>query len=206
MILQGLKEEQNFDAIVDGFADTWAHLAQDFLDSKNRGEYNSLKHGFRIQQGGFSLSFGKPGERPFPENATRNEVIDAEKNMIKLNGSEHGSLYFKAEQFVPGNKFNFRLEHHALNWNNLYHFQALSILVASIKNVKTFLLAKNNQPLEKLGFTVFENFSFLHEARLNSGIGISNFSISNGIHVGAIDSPLTDEDIRNSYEKPKSDS
>ena len=152
------------------------------------------------------MSFGKPGERPFTENATLNEVIDAEKNMIKLNGSEHGSLYFKAEQFVPGNKFNFRLEHHALNWNDLYHFQALSILVASITNVKTFLLAVNSQPLETLSFKVFEDFSFLHEARLNSRIGVSNFSISHGIHVGAIDSPLREEDIRNSYKKPKSDS
>ena len=206
LILQGLREQQNFDEIVNGFADSWRDLAQDFLDPKNRGEYNSLKHGFRIQQGGFSISFGKPGERPFSENATLNEIIDAEQHMTKLEGSEHGSLYFKAEQFIPGNKFNFRLEHHALNWNNLFHARAIHLLVASIANVKTFLLAVNGQPLGTLKLEVFKDFSFLHEARLNSGIGVSNLSMSHGIHAEGIDSPLTEEDIRNSYKKPKNDS
>jgi hypothetical protein len=204
LILHGLKHLENFEDVTNGFGDTWAEFAQDFLDSKNYDEYNSLKHGFRIQQGGFSMWIGKPGERPFPENATSNEITAAREHMAKLEGSEHGSLYFNAERFIPGDKFNYHLEQHALNWNNLYHTHALRVLVASIGNVKSFILAVNKQPLETLNFAVTSDFGFLSEAHRSSSIGVKNFSLSSAIHAAGIERALTKEDILNTYINPNS--
>ena len=41
------------------FARLWARLAHQFLNQKAINEYNSLKHGFRVRPGGFSLAVGR---------------------------------------------------------------------------------------------------------------------------------------------------
>jgi hypothetical protein len=116
LIFRGLQPLENFDAIANRFGDAWQDFAHDFLDSKKRSEYNSLKHGFRITHGGFKLWIGKPGEHPIPDKASYEEVSAAKENMLELNGSPFGSAYFVTERFIEGNKANLRLEQHAFNW------------------------------------------------------------------------------------------
>ena len=41
------------------FSKVWSHFAQDFQNANYVDEYNSLKHGFRVKRGGFSLAIGK---------------------------------------------------------------------------------------------------------------------------------------------------
>src|SRR4030042_3720148 len=41
-----------------GFASFWASLAADHLDPGLRSEFNSIKHGMRIQPGGFRMAVG----------------------------------------------------------------------------------------------------------------------------------------------------
>ena len=51
-------DKEDGKATVEGFATAWARLAADLTDENNRGEYNSIKHGFRARPGGFVLRVG----------------------------------------------------------------------------------------------------------------------------------------------------
>lgn len=68
LILKDKKEEKS---IKKHFGELWSRWAADFLGETFRKEYNSIKHGFRVTAGGFSLSIGgeiTPGVHPPQEN------------------------------------------------------------------------------------------------------------------------------------------
>lgn len=79
-----------------GFVKTWRCFASDFLNESFSREYNSIKHGLRINPGGFTLELGfteEPGVKP-PQD-----------KMFTVMSSSFGSSYLKAEKI--GN-----LKHH----------------------------------------------------------------------------------------------
>jgi hypothetical protein len=88
------------------FGRVWHRLAGLFLKESMNAEYNSIKHGLRVQAGGFSISIGAestPGERATPDQ------------MPSLGCSEFGSSYFTATR-IPPYKHHFVLTHAARNW------------------------------------------------------------------------------------------
>jgi hypothetical protein len=112
---QDTREQE--DKIKEQFAASWARFAQDFLEDKSTQEYNSIKHGFRISNGGFSLSIGKADTWGIPAPPER---------MQALGGSEYGSSFFTAERIVdhenaenitPHSKHHFRVRRCAVASN-----------------------------------------------------------------------------------------
>lgn len=67
------------------FSTLWYRFAGDYLNENLIAEYNSLKHGFRINPGGFKLMVG-------PES-TPGVAAPAER-MTSLGSSEFGSSFF----------------------------------------------------------------------------------------------------------------
>ena len=98
----GNTEDDDF--IHNSFACLWRRFAEDFLCEHTAEEYNSIKHGLRLQIGGFNLqSFVEKmhGEPPDLENWP--------EDMRSLRGSAFGSAFFVSERL--DNSFNFRLNH-----------------------------------------------------------------------------------------------
>ncbi len=118
-------EEPIRQTIVDGFARTWRGFADDFLSEDNQAEYNSIKHGFRIRSGGFSMAFRhekSPG------------VADQDAPLVSLGGSVHGTEFIRVEQSETHPE-NFRLRQVSKNWAPGNMVYGLCMLTASVRNV-----------------------------------------------------------------------
>lgn len=112
----------------EAFAFLWHRFAEEFLEEDFSKEYNSIKHGLRVKMGGFTVSIGiEPsfGVLPPPEN------------MRRLGSSQFGTTFLIKQ--VLGNKSNFRLKRHSLNWAPQKYVQALYLISISIGNILTAL-------------------------------------------------------------------
>lgn len=110
------------------FARLWRLFARDFLDEHHIDEYNSIKHGFRVAGGGFTLRVGVEDEYG---------VRAPEENMQTIGGSPFGSSYYEARPVIAEGaaKYHFRIRHSALNWRAEAMFQRLQLIAWSINNV-----------------------------------------------------------------------
>jgi hypothetical protein len=107
------------------FGDTWALLAEDYLDSTGNAEYNSIKHGMRVKPGGFWFKMESPdGGAP---------IIDSK--------SAFGSRFFSVKKLGKGG-INFHGEDTARNWSPVSLAVRTELLSVSIGNVVSFLLTK----------------------------------------------------------------
>lgn len=116
------KLEQNFSLVLRRFAD-------DFLDKKFNDEFNSIKHGFRIRAGGFTLKL-----RP----SSKNGVPIEGKDWMTITQSEYGSTY-NYEERIAENKLNIRVRQHSRNWNPENIYSALHMISICIHNIRTHL-------------------------------------------------------------------
>lgn len=117
------------------YARLWSRLAQEFLDQSYIDEYNSIKHGFRIRSGGFSLAVGVEHEYGVPPPA---------EEMRALGGSKHGTTYFKLEPIgeSKGNR-SLRSRRHSLNWCIEKTALLIQLISMSITNVTSALKISN---------------------------------------------------------------
>ena len=119
------------------FAGMWTRLASDWLEQTGINEYNSIKHGLRIQPGGFSIAVGiehEYGVEPPPEE------------MKFIGGSDFGTSFFHAEPVanaIDTSRTHFRIRRHHTNWNPQSLGQALALISMSIGNLKGFLRVQN---------------------------------------------------------------
>lgn len=163
------RDDQPIDATGTRFGKLWSRLASDFLDPASIAEYRSLKHGFRIAPGGFTLRFGlqeAPGV-PAPEAA-----------MHTIGSSEHGSSFFVSRQIVEGKKqsHHLRLGRTSLNWRPEAMALRLQLVSWSINNVVGFLRCMNGRPPESITFHRPEDpDSFDAAWRLSVGALTSNW-------------------------------
>lgn len=117
------------------FATLWNRLAHEFLDQSHIGEYNSIKHGFRIRSGGFSLAMGEESANGVPPPA---------EEMKTLGSSEYGTTYFIVEPIAKskGNR-NLRSRRHSLNWRIEKTVLLIQLAAMSIFNVISALKIAN---------------------------------------------------------------
>ncbi|MCA9951249.1 MAG: hypothetical protein KDE48_16475 [Anaerolineales bacterium] len=108
-------EKLNYE-IKELFANTWALFADDFI----AGEYNKIKHGFRIIPGGRNIKLG-------------------DKEFI---GGEFGTSWFSLTRINRTD--NYFLGQAVHNWNPDYLTRALKLISLSLQNIKAFLLHVNN--------------------------------------------------------------
>lgn len=94
---------------VDRFSGLWDALSRELIEPALVDEYNSLKHGFRVSPGGFSLAVGlehEPGTAPPPSE------------MRLLGKSEFGATFFKIETLWPEQKSrSVRSRRVSANWS-----------------------------------------------------------------------------------------
>lgn len=134
--------EEKLQWIKAGFGRLWSGFASEFVDPKNRHEYNALKHGLRPRPGGFGLAIGPQTDPSTP--------CPAEK-MISLGRSETGSSFFVLEKIGP-TKTHFRPRSVAKNWSIENTVNGLHLLAMSIENVVSFLRIEHGDPPEKCRF------------------------------------------------------
>lgn len=122
------------------FASLWQRFAADLLSEDNRIEYNAMKHGMRVSQGGFSLWVGlEPsfGVAPPPEE------------MKPVGSSKYGTSVFVAERIEDskrGSSPHFRLNRKSYNWLAESTVVALQLLSMSIQNIVGYLRVQNGAP------------------------------------------------------------
>jgi hypothetical protein len=130
------------------FAKFWSRLAHEFLDDKNIDEYNSLKHGFRVRSGGFSLAIGKQPKKG---------VEAPKEEMASLGGSEHGTTFIRLEPIgkIKNNR-SFRSRKLSLNWKLEKVILQLQLVSASIVNIVSALKIANGIKASECKFSIPE--------------------------------------------------
>lgn len=109
------------------FSTFWTLLAHEFTDQNHVDEYNSLKHGFRVRPGGFTLEIGI-------EKVSG--VSPPEEEMQQISQSDYGTTFVKIETVgnLKGNR-SVRARDVSINWK-IEKIVLLAQLVAmSINNV-----------------------------------------------------------------------
>lgn len=125
------------------FIKAWKMLASEFLNEDLEKEYNSIKHGFRVQSGGTTLSIKLDG---------------SEKASIVAH-SEHGSRYYALNDNQLMNDINIQTTQKAINWHIESLICLFEITIASIQNIKSAIKIANSE----LGEKVEVNFMTLIE-------------------------------------------
>lgn len=118
------------------FGAIWARLAHDFSDESASDEYNSLKHGFRARHGGFDLTIGQHEDAgPAPLESK----------------SEFGTRSF-ALKWLDTSKVNFCVLDAWRNWDPTSLVVRLELIAASIVNVRSYLLRRQNAGTPNIRF------------------------------------------------------
>jgi len=87
MFVNAMPESAQREGLINGFSMLWEELAGMFLDPASSDEYNAMKHGFRIANGGFQLSMSV--------NPTTGESDPFGVPMEIVGESEYGATFLK---------------------------------------------------------------------------------------------------------------
>ena len=133
-----LRDEKELLRLKGLFSTLWYRFAGDYLSEELVAEYNSLKHGFRVNPGGFRLMVG-------PES-TPGVAAPADR-MTSLGGSDFGSSFFLIEgignEADKKNTTHFRLKATSLNWDPECMAVGLRLISISLNNILAFLKSLN---------------------------------------------------------------
>lgn len=140
-----MPESTQREGLINGFSTLWEELALMFLDPACSDEYNAMKHGFRIANGGFQLSMSVSPTVEAPPRDVPMEI---------LGESEFGSTFFSIVKVgdIKGTR-SLRTVLTAVNWSaeQLTHLNKL--LYISINNLIAALRLINKwTPNEKCQF------------------------------------------------------
>ncbi|WP_232364120.1 hypothetical protein [Desulforapulum autotrophicum] len=183
-------DSQKKDMIIKGYGSLWARFASEYTDSAFSYEYNSIKHGLRVNPGGFQLAVGHediPGNPAAPEK------------MINLGGSDFGSSFFVKEKITGTPKHNFRPRRYSRNWDPIHIANRLSLISMSINNVVNWLKLINGKKPERCKFLNPENLNHLDEP-WDKFSGPSSISMDLNIDKANINTATKDEIIK-SYKR-----
>lgn len=157
------------------FAKLWAGLAHEFLEPAYADEYNSLKHGFRVRGGGFTLEFGKPLEDGSPP-----------AEMQLLGRSDFGSAFLLIEPLGTrkGDR-SLRVRRRYVNWSMERTILLCKAVHWSILNVTSALRIANGANAEECQFVrPVENVEFTRPWQHSPGVTTMTWESS----VPAVDS------------------
>ena len=121
-------ERDRYSKKIEQFGYLWNHFFKDFLDEKIDKEYNSLKHGLRVEMGGRQYLMGLPEFKGKPVENQQWRVVSQ---------SEFGTAFFISEQIdkTP----NHIVHRHSRNWHPENYFHGLMLISTSIKNILVLL-------------------------------------------------------------------
>lgn len=120
-----VKDQAKKDEITAHFATFVRSTIHDFMD---RLEYNSIKHGLRIEPGGFSLAVG------------RKETFGVEPaEMQSLGGSDYGGSFLVLDPVSPAHKCDYFVRELSTNWDPTAMLTRLRIASMVINNIVSYL-------------------------------------------------------------------
>lgn len=155
---------------IDLFAKLWENLSIEFLDPNHRDEYNAIKHGFRLQSGGFAFSFA-------PEDGTGKPPSDDKFTL--LGSSDTGSSFLRVKRSDSSRKNRSLIaERVHLNWSldkvNLL-IQAISV---SILNLTSAMKIANGFNAKECRFASFVDDADF-EAPWKHTVGVTSLTMPN---------------------------
>lgn len=185
-------DKEEYNRIIEGFSKFWAVLGKDFLNEKLNIEYNNIKHGFRIEHGGFGLSIGredKPGQPTRPDK------------MIPLGGSKYGSTIQKVEilEGSPKKCNVFTLRRTRFNWDIELFLARLELLTYSLINLISFTIGISKGRIENQIFEVPDDLDLFNKV-LVPKVGVTTFDMDYPIYFNQAPK-LTNEDIKKFYDE-----
>lgn len=131
------------------FALFWEYLANDYLDLGQRAEFNSTKHGLRIQPGGFRVAIGIQ-EHP--------DVPTPPERMKWIGRSKFGATILTLEK-IGEKGLDYRVRENSRNWDLASLVGRIRIISMSVNNVVSFLLILNGQDSTQVRFFWPENLA-----------------------------------------------
>ena len=178
------------------FGEFWKKLAVEFVDEKLNAEYNSLKHGLRIEPGGFHMAMGQ--EKEFGVSPPPNEFIS-------MGGNEFGSSFFIQEEIcqkgVPNRKYHFRVKKYSVNWDPTIIGIRVILLSKSIQNILSHLKIVNGVEPETVEFSWPSDLSVFEEA-WKPLPGVSNINFGSIIKQEDIEI-FNEREILAEYDQPE---
>jgi hypothetical protein len=130
--------EQPSGATAARFGTLWSRLADDFCDENLTAEFNSIKHGLRVNAGGFVLRVGVEAEYGAPPPASE---------MQTLGGSQFGTTFHVPERIPDGgmshDDMHFRIRRRSLNWSAESVAGSLLLISMSCNNIVSAIRALN---------------------------------------------------------------
>lgn len=171
-----LEDKEKEQEIKVKFGKFWKSLATEFVDEKLISEYNNIKHGLRIEPGGFHMAIGQEKEFGVPPPPDE---------FIPMGGNEFGSSFFVREDIcqkgVQNGKCHFQIKKHNVNWDPTIIGIRVILLSKSIQNVLSFLKMVNGVKPETAKFSWPSDLSAFEEAWKPLS-GVLNFNFGSIIH------------------------
>lgn len=176
------------------FEEIWRKWAYDFINDEFQNEYNSIKHGFRIKKGGFSLSFAKETTPGIPAPADQ---------MVLLGTSEYGSMFID-ENLIDDRKRQFSVNTVLRNWSPDDMAWSLKLISMSITNVIANLKIINGNTHDKIRFVYPRNIHIFDEPNKGTlSLGATSLKTW-GPRLTKENIPdITKEQMRSSYDERK---
>jgi hypothetical protein len=167
-------------ATADRYAKLWSRLSRDFLSETNVAEYNSIKHGFRVAAGGFTLRIGSetvPGK------------VAPSENMRTVGQSEFGSRFFVPQRILPEGtphgRVNFRIRRVALNWDPESVAGRLHLISMSCENLVSSTLAVTGADPTEVRFTRPQDPTAF-ELPWSDSVGAVSSNMDTVVHAGEV--------------------
>ena len=154
------------------FSTQWRRLATILLAEGERDQYNALKHGLRVQKGGFGIAYGlepSPGVPAPPES------------MRSLGSSDFGMSFHKVRAVADGGitKENRSVccEQHSHNWSVEQTILLIQMVSMSISNLVSSLKVLNGAEASTCKFVRPENNDGFDQAWAH-GVGLTHASFN----------------------------
>lgn len=155
-------------------------------------ELNSIKHGLRVNSGGFGLAFG-PQEAP--------GIPAPPEKMMSLGSSATGMTYWIKEN-IGSDKKNYGLREKSVNWTFDSQISRLELIAVYMNNIKHMMLQVNGYDTEntpKMYVTEHEKLQSALSAPLNAPHA---FDFKAEIHPEWI-KEFTTAEVLSVYDKPR---
>lgn len=177
------------------FASLWQRLAYEFIDRNYIDEYNSIKHGFRVRSGGFSLAVGLEHEY---------EVAPPAEEMKTIGSSDHGSSFFRVEPIgtLKGNR-SIRSKRISINWKVEKVALLIQLVSMSINNIVLALKIVNGTKTDTCQFMRPEKDSDFDKP-WSYGTGVTSFNMDYVINDNDVVSTTRSELLKKINEHKKS--
>jgi hypothetical protein len=137
-------EKEKKQKTADLFANIWRRFHDEFTDETLSDQYNSMKHGFRVRSGGFTLAIGEE---------TEHGIAPPESEMKSIGGSKYGATFFKVSRIGKNSKNrSIRSTRTSVNWSIQKTAGQIQLAGMSIQNIISSLRVINGTKSSEVKF------------------------------------------------------